>query len=129
MTFSEAVSTVLGKYAVFSGRAGRAEFWWWFLALLIVTAVAQLVDRGLVSPMFGYGMFSDDAIHPVSAIINLAVLLPNLGVNFRRLHDTDRSAWWILIALIPIIGILVLLYFFTQPGSRETNRFGPPPAL
>ncbi|XWN30717.1 MAG: DUF805 domain-containing protein [Devosia sp.] len=129
MTFSEAVGTVLRKYAVFDGRAGRAEFWWWFLAVLILTGIAQVIDRVVFSPLLGYPMLSDDVIHPTSTVLGLALLLPNFAVNFRRLHDTGRTAWWIFIALVPVIGILVLFYFFLQPGERETNRFGPPPAV
>jgi len=124
MTFTEAVRTVLSKYATFSGRAGRPEFWWWVLATFLLMAVAQLIDGGLIAPLTGAAAFSDEVGQPVSILVSLAIVLPNLAVAFRRLHDTDRSGWWILIGLVPVVGFLVLLWFYIQPGTEGANRFG-----
>ncbi len=114
----DAVRSVLSKYATFSGRAGRPEFWWWVLALIIASIVAGLLDRGL-----GF-----DGGGPIGAVLTLATLLPSIAVAARRLHDTDRSAWWLLLALIPVAGGLVLLVFYCLSGRPGPNRFGPRPA-
>ena len=106
---------VFKKYAVFDGRARRPEFWWFFLANLIV-AVAILIVATIA--------FGEAGGQVVYYVYLLATLLPSLGVQIRRLHDTDRSGWWVLIAFIPFIGwiaILVLLALGSTPGA---NRFG-----
>ena len=124
MDMITAIKTVLGKYATFSGRATRPEYWWWFLATIILFTVLGLIDGGLIAPMMGFETFSPDAGQPVSMVVSLALLLPNLAVAVRRLHDTDRSGWWLLLSLIPLLGALVLLYFFVQRGTEGSNRFG-----
>jgi uncharacterized membrane protein YhaH (DUF805 family) len=113
MTMQEAVRSVLSKYATFEGRAARSEFWWWFLAIIIASIVAGLID-GLLFPN----------MQLLSLLLGLAIIVPNLAVGARRLHDIDRTGWWLLIGLLPIIGTLVLLWFFIQKGTDGTNRFG-----
>ncbi|MEM8551555.1 MAG: DUF805 domain-containing protein [Pseudomonadota bacterium] len=127
MTMTEAVARVLSNYAQFSGRAGRAEFWWWALALFIVSIIAQVLDGVAMSPLFGFGLFGMNAGQPLSFILGIAVIVPNLAVSARRLHDTNRSGWWLLIGLIPVAGILVLLFFFLMPGDNAPNNFGDIP--
>jgi len=105
MTFGKSISTCFSKYADFSGRASRSEFWWWALFVFLGSAVT-----GVISQM-------------LSAVFSLAILLPYLAVAARRLHDTDRSAWLLLLNLIPLIGWIVLLVFYIQEG-KEPNRFG-----
>lgn len=100
---------VLKKYAVFEGRARREEFWMFTLVNLIVSIVLQLIH-----PLLG-GLYS------------LAVLVPSLGVGARRLHDTNRSGWLLLIGLIPLIGIIVLIVFWVQDSQPGSNRYGPNP--
>ena len=124
MDMITAIKTVLGKYATFSGRATRPEYWWWLLATIILFTVLGLIDGGLIAPMMGFETFSPDAGQPVSMVVSLALLLPNLAVAVRRLHDNDRSGWWLLLSLIPLLGTLVLLYFFVQRGTEGSNRFG-----
>ena len=119
-----AVKTVLGKYAVFSGRASRSEYWWWLLAMIILFTVLGLIDGALVAPMLGFEAFQPDAGQPVSFLVSLGLLLPNLAVSVRRLHDTDRSGWWLLLGLIPVIGTIVLLIFYVQPGTDSSNQYG-----
>ncbi|MFE8729916.1 DUF805 domain-containing protein, partial [Aeromonas hydrophila] len=92
--------SVLKQYAVFNGRARRTEYWMFVLCNVVFMLLVGMVDR-----LIG----SDKEI--LSAIYSLAVLLPSLAVAVRRLHDTDRSGWWLLIGLIPVIGTLVLIYF------------------
>jgi uncharacterized membrane protein YhaH (DUF805 family) len=114
MTFQDSIRTVLSKYATFTGRAERPEYWWWVLGVLIAAGVASLLD-GMI---FG----SDTAI--LGGLLSLAIIVPNIAVGVRRLHDTDRSGWWLLLTLIPVIGLLVLIWFMIQPGTPGANRFG-----
>lgn len=115
MSFTEAVKSGFDNYVNFSGRASRPAYWWWFLFAILVSIVANIIDAAL-----------DVAI--VSIIVALALFLPGLAVAVRRLHDTDRSGWWILIGLIPLIGFIVLLVFFLQKSDPVDNQHGPPPA-
>jgi uncharacterized membrane protein YhaH (DUF805 family) len=124
MGFSEAVRTGFRKYAVFSGRASRREYWWWAVFAFLVWFLAFLLDV-----MFFPGSIRSDAyLGLLSGIAGVVLFLPNLAAAVRRLHDTDRSGWWWLIALIPIIGAIVLVVFLASSGTRGVNRFGPPPA-
>lgn len=107
MTFIESIQTCFSKYADFDGRASRSEMWWWVLFVFLASAAASMIGN-LVS-----GLFS------------LAVLLPNIAVAARRLHDTNRSGWLQLVLLIPLIGWILMIYWCVQE-AREPNRFGPP---
>jgi uncharacterized membrane protein YhaH (DUF805 family) len=107
MTFFESIKTGFSKYADFNGRASLSEFWWWVLFVFLASAATSMV-----SPV-------------VSGLFSLGVLLPNIAVGARRLHDTDRSGWLQLVALIPLIGWLLLIYWCVQP-SKDPNRFGAP---
>ena len=111
----------LKKYAVFSGRAQRKEYWLFSLLYFIAYMVGLMIDiaTGSFDPVMGMGT--------LSIIISLALFIPALAVGFRRLHDTDRSAWWLLIGLVPLVGVIVLLVFFCLDGSQGENRFGPDP--
>ena len=120
MDIQTAVRTVLGKYATFVGRASRSEYWWWFLALLLFNFFLRVIDAAV----FGVEAFGGQTGGPLAMVAALALLLPNLAVAVRRLRDTDRSGWWILILLIPIIGWLILLYWLVQPSHEGENRFG-----
>ena len=124
MNMQTAVKTVLGKYATFSGRASRSEFWWFTLAVLIFSIIVSIIDGAVVAPMLGFEAFADEAGEPLRVIESLVLLLPSLAVAVRRLHDIDRSGWWYLIIVIPIIGPLVLLYWYIQPGTDGSNQFG-----
>jgi uncharacterized membrane protein YhaH (DUF805 family) len=114
MSFTEAVTSVFSKYAVFSGRAGRPEFWWFALFNVIASLILAFLDRIL----FGYEI--------LGAIYGLAVLLPGLGVAVRRLHDIGRSGWWILVGVIPLVGWIVLLVWYLSPGAPGFNEYGAP---
>jgi uncharacterized membrane protein YhaH (DUF805 family) len=115
MTFGEAVRSGFDHYVKFDGRASRPAFWWWVLFVVLASVGANIIDLVIGAPVF-------------SAIVGLGLLLPNLSVAIRRLHDTDRTGWWVLIWLIPLIGWIVLLVFYLQQGDAGENRFGPPPA-
>lgn len=104
MTFGESIQTCFSKYATFSGRASRSEYWWWFLFIFLATAATGIISDKL------------------SAVFSLAVLLPGLAVGVRRLHDIDKSGWFLLICLIPFVGWILLIYWATREGV-EPNRF------
>jgi uncharacterized membrane protein YhaH (DUF805 family) len=114
MSFPEAVRVCLSKYVTFTGRARRSEYWWFVLFASLVTLVASAID------------FSANII-VFQVIVGLALLLPELAVAVRRLHDTDRSGWWLFIVLVPVIGGIVLLVFFLIDSDPHTNRFGTSP--
>ena len=109
MGFFDAIKLGFQRYVTFEGRSARWEYWYWVLFNLVAGAVL-----GAISENLG-GAFS------------LAVLLPGLAVTARRLHDIDRSGWWMLIAIVPLIGWLVMLYWTVQRGTVGANRFGPDP--
>lgn len=117
MDFQTAVRTCFQKYATISGRARRSEYWWFALFLLIGNVVLNGVDAIL----FG----GDTQI--LSAIFSLATIVPSVCAGGRRLHDTGRSALWLLIGLIPLVGFLVLLWWFVQKGTDGSNEYGPDP--
>jgi uncharacterized membrane protein YhaH (DUF805 family) len=109
------------KYADFSGRAQRAEYWYFFLFYLIIYIVLAIID-GIT------GTYNVDAsIGLLGGIFALALLIPSIAVGVRRLHDTGRSGWWLLIGLIPLIGAIVLLVFTVQDSSPGDNQYGPNP--
>jgi uncharacterized membrane protein YhaH (DUF805 family) len=112
MGFADAIKTCLGKYATFQGRAVRSEYWYFVLFIFIVEIVTYLVDMGV----FGHPILYTIAI--------LALILPSLAAGVRRLHDTDRSGWWLFISLIPLIGSILLIVWFCTSGTPGANRFG-----
>lgn len=105
----------------FQGRAARPEYWLYFLAYLIQLVIAIIIDRAV------FGVGPGDGVPVVYLLAILGNLIPALSVGIRRLHDTNRSGWWLLISLIPLIGGVVLLIFYVLPGTPGANRFGPPP--
>lgn len=117
-SFADVVKTVFNRYIQFSGRARRSEYWYWMLFIIAVSVVLSVVD-GIV---FG---FETTDLAVVGPLFSLATFLPSLGVAFRRMHDTGRSAWWLLIALIPLAGTIILIYWFAKPGDQDDNQFGP----
>lgn len=121
MTFGEAIKTVLSKkYATFSGRATRSEYWWWFLAYIIVFYVPYYAGLGLKLSGNGLG----GILIGLASIIAFACLIPSLAVAARRLHDIGKSGWCMLIAIIPIVG-LILIYWLASPSDEGENKYGP----
>jgi uncharacterized membrane protein YhaH (DUF805 family) len=116
----EAIKICFSKYAKFGGRARRAEFWWFTLFLFLASIGATFVDTAIL----GFGMVE---FGPLSSIVSLALLLPAYAVGARRLHDIDRSGWWQLLIVVPIIGLIVLIVWWATPGERRENRFGANP--
>ncbi len=111
-----AIRSVLSQYVGFSGRASRSEYWiWWgFLVVLFVAIGAT----ALLFESTGY---------IVATVVMLAIFLPNLAVTVRRLHDTGRSGWWLLLVFIPFIGGLILFVFMLLDSQPESNKWGAPP--
>lgn len=113
---------VLRNYIGFRGRARRKEYWMFILVNLVLTGVLSILDK-----MLGLKIAADEGM--LTTIYGLLIMLPSWAVQFRRLHDTDRSAWWLLLVLIPIIGWIVILIFNCQNGTPGENRFGSDPKL
>lgn len=111
----EAFKLFFTNYINFEGRSNRGEYWWAFLAVILVSLVLGVVDGILTA---GGGM-------PILGMIfSLATLVPGIAIGVRRLHDIDKSGWWMLIGLVPLVGFIVLIYFFVQPPNPQANRFG-----
>ena len=127
MSFTEAVRTVLSKYATFTGRAPRSEYWWFALFVFLLSIPVSIVDQTLVAPAIGYESFAESTPQILSGLMSLALLLPGIGVAVRRMHDLEKSGWWILIVLIPILGVLIMIYWFVQRGTAGPNAYGPDP--
>lgn len=109
------------KYAQFHGRARRAEYWNFVLFSIILTlAIALLEASAGMTPDFSRGGV-------ISMLFNIFILIPSLAVGVRRLHDTNTSGWFTFIALIPIIGILVLIFKLAQKGDTGANQYGADP--
>ncbi len=104
MTFGESIQTCFSKYADFTGRASRSEYWWWALFTLLLYAGAAIISDIL------YGL------------VAIGLLLPSIAVGVRRLHDIDKSGWFLLVALIPFVGWLIAIYWAVQE-PKEPNRF------
>jgi uncharacterized membrane protein YhaH (DUF805 family) len=114
MDFITAVKTCFSKYFTIEGRAARSEYWWFYLFTLILTIIANLIDVSMQNILF-------------SLIVTLAILAPSICAAIRRMHDKDKSGWWLLILFVPLIGLLYILYLFVTRGTEGDNRFGPDP--
>ena len=115
MGFSEAIKSVLSKYATITGRASRSEYWYFYLFYILVyigiSAVSAIIPFLLI----------------LSIVFAVAIFIPSITVSIRRLHDKNKSGWWLLISFIPLVGILVLLYWFVTAGTDGPNEFGADP--
>ncbi|MGW8191293.1 DUF805 domain-containing protein [uncultured Sphingomonas sp.] len=109
----------LKRYFEVRGRSRRQEYWMFTLFSILVGIATTIVDRALG--------FDWDSTGPINGLTSLALLIPSFTVTFRRLHDTDRSAWWMLLVFLPIIGWIWLFVLYVTEGTRGPNRFGPDP--
>lgn len=112
---------VLKNYVGFGGRARRKEYWFFVLFNFLISVALVFVDTAIggLNPETGIGV--------LSGLYSLGVLIPGLAVTFRRLHDTDRSAWWLLILLVPLVGVIVILVFMFLDGTPGNNSYGADP--
>ena len=114
MGFGDAISSCFSKYATFTGRAERSEYWYWVLFGTIggvVFAIISVLISHIGGAVLGW-------------VFDLATIIPTIAVAARRLHDTDRSGWWQLLGFVPVVGWIILLVWFSQPGAPGANRFG-----
>jgi uncharacterized membrane protein YhaH (DUF805 family) len=109
MTFQDAITTCFNKYAEFVGRARRSEYWWFVLFGIVVSLVLSPLSTSL------------------SLLASLALLVPNLAVSVRRLHDTGRSGWYLLLSLIPFLGVIILIVWLATEGKPGPNFYGESP--
>jgi uncharacterized membrane protein YhaH (DUF805 family) len=120
MDFATSIKTCLGKFATFQGRASRSEYWYFILFTVLVNIVLSVVS----------GVLGDlGAI--LALLVMIALAIPGLAAAVRRMHDIDRSGWWYLLVLVPLVGAIVVLIWFCKKGTEGANRFGEPvlPAL
>ena len=128
MGFMDALTTVLrNKYGTFSGRASRSEYWWSYLGIAVISMVLQIIGivGGLALGSVNEGL---GALFGLAAFAGLlALLIPSLSVNVRRLHDTGKSGWMLLILLIPCIGFILWLVWMIEDGQPHVNAYGAVP--
>jgi uncharacterized membrane protein YhaH (DUF805 family) len=116
MSFTQAISSGLSKYAVFEGRAMRSEYWFWVLFVILVSIGTNIIDA----------MLNTSGI--VGLLVSLALFIPNIAVGARRLHDIGKSGWNQLWGLIPLFGWIYVIYLYVQPSVLGTNQYGPQPS-
>lgn len=121
MDMVTAVKTVFHRYFQFNGRSPRAEFWYFVLFSVVVSFATMFLDVAFL------GASLDDTFMPLNTLFSLAVLIPSFAVSVRRLHDMGKSGWWVVICIVPLIGLLVLIYFSVQPSQPGTNQYGSNP--
>ena len=114
-------TTAMRRYFEVSGRSNRYEFWMFVLIYFILGIIAMVIDVGVMGQSLG----ENPGI--LSSIVGLVHFVPSITAGIRRLHDTDRSGWWILIAFVPLIGFIWLIVLYCFEGTLGNNRFGPRP--
>lgn len=117
MGFAQAVSSALSNYINFSGRAARPQYWYFILFLIL---------GGIVTAIFDVLVLGAKEFGPTNIIFSLATFIPSLAVGVRRLHDIGRTGWWLLIAFVPIVGVILLIVWACQQGEAGSNQYGPP---
>ncbi|MFP3715098.1 DUF805 domain-containing protein [Puerhibacterium sp. TATVAM-FAB25] len=131
MSFPESIRTVFSKYATFSGRARRSEYWWWalftYLVSFVLAVVVAAVAMPTTDPVTGSPTGAGAVMVGLYALVMLALVLPSLAVAVRRLHDTDKAGWWVLLNAVPFVGPIVVLVLLALEGTPGPNRFGPDP--
>lgn len=134
LSFGEAITSVLSKYAIFSGRARRSEYWYFMLAYYILEGIFLLATWSIIMDAWesGYPLsFLDNHLYiilnVVGSVVGLILFLPSLAVSVRRLHDTNKSGWNILWSIVPFIGILMLFVWTLQDSDPLPNDYGPSP--
>ena len=114
------LDVLINKYATFSGRARRKEYWMFLLINLVVSVALALIDSLI-------GSVSESGMGLLSSVYSIGVLIPSLALSVRRLHDIGRTGWWVLISIIPVIGAVVLLVFMLLDSEPGSNRYGANP--
>jgi uncharacterized membrane protein YhaH (DUF805 family) len=114
MSFADAIRTCLTKYADFSGRARRSEYWYFFLFGALVNIVVSIFAGAIHLSFLSY-------------LVSLALIVPSVAVGVRRLHDIGKSGWWLLISLVPLVGPIVLIVFLATDTNPSGDQYGPSP--
>jgi uncharacterized membrane protein YhaH (DUF805 family) len=114
MTMPQAIKSCFGKYVTFSGRSSRSEYWYFTLFYVLASIIGNILDAAIEVPVF-------------AAIVTVAFILPSLAAGARRLHDTGRSGWWLLLSFVPLIGVIVLIIWLATKSHQGANKYGPPP--
>jgi uncharacterized membrane protein YhaH (DUF805 family) len=142
MTFFSSIRSVFSKYATFSGRAGRPEFWWWtlfeYVTRGLLGAIYTVIMFDMIAPIIASGATDDAAFDQIMAAVfnpayfvllawSLAILLPSLAVAVRRLHDTGRSGWFVLLTFLPLVGTILMIVFMVAPSDPKSNAWGALP--
>lgn len=117
MGFQEAVKSFISRYTDFKGRSARSEFWWVVLALFIINILIGIVTALIGETLGGI----------LSLVFTLGIIIPYIALAVRRFHDLDKSGWWFLTLLIPLVNFIVVLVFFTRKGTDGPNQYGPDP--
>jgi uncharacterized membrane protein YhaH (DUF805 family) len=112
MGFGDAIKSGFSNYVNFSDRASRSEYWYWVLFVILAEIVTSIIDYAI-------------SYQVTTSLFGLAVLLPGIAVAIRRLHDLDRSGWWVFLVCIPLIGAIILIVWYCSKGTEGPNRFGP----
>ncbi len=120
MGFSDAIKSGFSNYVNIEGRAPRSAYWYWFLFLILGGIVAGIMDS-----IGGLGSIGGNGA--LSSIFELATLIPSITLGVRRFHDLGKSGWWMLLILVPVIGWLIMLFFFVQAGNTGANEYGADP--
>jgi uncharacterized membrane protein YhaH (DUF805 family) len=119
MNFGESVKSALSNYATFSNRAPRSEFWYFVLFYAILNIIALIVDISILGHAAG-------GTGAAGLIVAVALFLPYIAVSVRRLHDIDKSGWFLLVVIVPVVGAIFLIIWACTKGSEGDNRFGVP---
>ena len=112
----------LKRYAQFSGRSRRKEYWMFFLFIIICAVVI-----GIIEGILGMSGMVGDLYGPLTLLFILAIFIPSLAVQVRRFHDQDKSGWFVLLGFIPLVGGLIVLVFMCLEGTKGPNQYGPDP--
>ena len=121
MSFTESIGTCFSKYGVANGRARRSEYWWFSLFIFMISFATGFADVFLFTDLV-----LEDEIFPINTVASLAMLIPSIAVYIRRLHDVNRSGWWVFIALT-IVGIIPLIIWVCSKGTDGPNDYGDDP--
>jgi uncharacterized membrane protein YhaH (DUF805 family) len=112
----------LQRYADFSGRSRRKEYWMFLLGIIVLAVVATIIDRVLGMGGMVLGFYG-----PVTSLLALAIIIPSIACQVRRFHDQDKSGWFVLLGFIPFVGSLIVLVFMILEGTKGPNQYGPDP--
>ena len=131
MSLGESLTSVFNKYATFTGRARRSEYWWFFGCYFVIQLVFNFASLGMaMGAMSGEISYTDPTysmFQTVSVVLGLGLLLPSLAVTVRRFHDIGKSGWNILWAAIPLVGAIIVLVWMCQDSDVVANKYGESP--